>query len=134
MVVVPTPSSPRPGLHPLAVLPRQAALAWRPGREQLAVQSASVPSPHAYGPVDLLDAATGDVTRLTDDPVVASWWSPDGRWLATLSPVGGGGDRTVQASGGAGAPGGAAPADARPARRTGSSSACSAATPCCRSR
>jgi len=110
VVVVPNPELPASGLFTRTLPHRgQAALAWRPGREQLAVQSAAVPAPHAYGPVDLLDVATGDVTRLTDDPVVASWWSPDGRWLATLSPVGGGGDRTVQASGGAG-PAGVGPA------------------------
>ena len=99
VVVTPNPERPAAGLFTRS-LPHlgQAALAWRPGAEQLAIQSAAVPSPHAYGPVDLLDVATGAVTRLTADPVIASWWSPDGRWLATLSPVGGGGDRTVQAS------------------------------------
>lgn len=101
VVVVPNPD--RPDLATAAVtrtLPHrgQAALAWRPGREQLAVQSAAVPSPHAYGPVDLLDVPSGRVTRLSDDVVVGSWWSPDGRWLATLSPVGGSGPRTVQAA------------------------------------
>jgi len=96
VVALPNPERPDPALRPrtMSHLGR-AALAWRPGREQLAVQSAAVPSPHAFGPVDLLDVDTGRVTRLSDDQVWASWWSPDGRWLATLSPVGGGGDRTV---------------------------------------
>jgi TolB protein len=77
-----------------------AALAWRPHAEQLAVQSAPVPdSPHPYGPVDLLDVESGAVTRLSDDTVVASWWSPDGRWLATLSPLFGGGGSERQAHG-----------------------------------
>jgi TolB protein len=77
-----------------------AALAWRPHAEQLAVQSAPVPeSPHPFGPVDLLDVGTGAVTRLSDDTVVASWWSPDGRWLATLSPLFGGGGNERQADG-----------------------------------
>jgi len=108
VVVAPNPELPAAGLFTRTLTHRgQAALAWRPGSEQLAVQSAAVPAPHAYGPVDLLDVASGDVTRLTDDPVVASWWSPDGRWLATLSPVGGGGDRTVQASAGVGSAGAA---------------------------
>jgi TolB protein len=96
VVVLPNPARPDPSLRS-ASLPHQgmAALAWRPGHEQLAVQRATVPSPHAFGPVDLLDADGGRVTRLSEDTVMASWWSPDGRWLATLSPIGGGGDRTV---------------------------------------
>lgn len=110
VAVVPNPD--RPDLIGDAVartLPHrgQAALAWRPGRPQLAVQSAAVPGPHAYGPVNLLDVPSGRVTRLTDDVVVASWWSPDGRWLATLSPVGGAGPRTVQAGSPAAVPGAA---------------------------
>jgi len=117
VVVAPNPEVPAAGLFTRTLPHRgQAALAWRPGREQLAVQSAAVPAPHAYGPVDLLDVASGEVTRLTDDPVVASWWSPDGRWLATLSPVGGGGQRTVQASAGAGA-GRLQPVAERPVQR-----------------
>lgn len=73
VVVAPNPELPAAGLFTRTLPHRgQAALAWRPGREQLAVQSAAVPAPHAYGPVDLLDVASGDVTRLTDDP--GSWW------------------------------------------------------------
>ena len=105
VVALPNPERPDPALRS-ATLPHQgmAALAWRPGREQLAVQRATVPSPHAFGPIDLLDVDSGGVTRLSDDAVVASWWSPDGRWLATLTWVGGGDDRTVvgEAAGGEG--------------------------------
>jgi TolB protein len=106
VVAVPNPERPDPSLRS-ATLPHRGmvALAWRPDREQLAVQRATVVSPHAFGPVDLLDVASGEVTRLSDDTVVASWWSPDGRWLATLSWVGGGGDRTVMGN----APGADAP-------------------------
>jgi TolB protein len=96
VVAFPNPERPDPALRS-STLPHQgmAALAWRPGREQLAVQRAMAPSPHAFGPIDLLDADGGGVTRLSDEAVVASWWSPDGRWLATLTWVGGGDDRTV---------------------------------------
>jgi gliding motility-associated protein GldC len=108
VVVRPNPDRPGGAFEPIVVPFRgTAALAWRPGRAQLAVQRSSEPSPHPYGPVDLVDAATGDVRRLTDDVVIASFWSPDGRYLATLSLVGGGGERTIQASATAGARAGA---------------------------
>jgi len=113
VVALPNPERPDPELR-ARTLPHQglAALAWRPGREQLAVQSAAAPGPHAFGPVDLLDVPSGSVTRLSDDQVVASWWSPDGRWLATLSPVGGGSDRLVRVSAGGSAEVGPAGVDA----------------------
>jgi TolB protein len=75
-----------------------AALAWRPGAEQLAVQHSSPPGALPHGPVDLLDAASGEVRRLSDDVVLASFWSPDGATLATLSIVSASGDRVVQAA------------------------------------
>jgi TolB protein len=93
VVALPNPARPDPALRSTSLAHQgMAAFAWRPGHEQLAVQRATMPSPHAFGPVDLIDAEAGRVTRLSDDTVVASWWSPDGRWLATLSPIGGSGD------------------------------------------
>lgn len=99
--VVVRPNPERPDVAGDAVvLPLRgtAAFAWRPGAEQVAVQRSTGPSPHPYGPVDLVDAASGAVRRLSDDTVLASFWSPDGRWLALLTLVGGGGDRTVRAA------------------------------------
>ncbi len=101
VVVRPNPERPDVAVDPVVVAFRgSAALAWRPGRAQVAVQRSTEPSPHPYGPIDLIDAETGAVVRLTDDLVIASFWSPDGSRLATVTLVGGGGDRTIQAGGG----------------------------------
>ncbi len=99
-VVRPNPERPDVAFDPVVLAFRgSAALAWRPGRAQLAVQRSTDPSPHPYGPIDLIDAETGAVRRLTDEFVIASFWSPDGRRLATLTLVGAGGERTIQAAG-----------------------------------
>ena len=74
------------------------AFAWHPRRDQLALQRPLVDAPHSYGPIALLDAATGDLEALTDDVSLAFWWSPDGGTIAYLSPVPagpGGGERQV---------------------------------------
>src|SRR5690606_4371172 len=70
------------------------AFAWRPGREQLSVQGATLPG-YFVGPVVLLDAESGEARVVSEDLVVASFWSPDGRWLATLSLEAGGEDGPV---------------------------------------
>lgn len=115
------PERPDPTLTARAV-PHEgaAAFAWRPGREQLAIQSATAPSPHPFGPVDLLDADTGSVRRLSDDLVLASWWSPDGRYLATLARVGSDDERRQALAPRAGdEPAFAAMIDLRPTQRRG---------------
>ncbi|MEM6429816.1 MAG: hypothetical protein AAF708_11290 [Deinococcota bacterium] len=63
------------------------ALAWNPVRDVLAFTSPDVQSPHSFGPLRLLDADTGDLEVVTDDLVIAFFWSPDGRYLAYLTPV-----------------------------------------------
>ncbi len=105
VVVRPNPERPDVEDDPV-VLPFRgsAAMAWRPGRAQLAVQRSTEPSPHPYGAIDLIDAENGAVRRLSDDFVIASFWSPDGRFLATLALVGGAGERTIQAAGEAALP------------------------------
>lgn len=99
VVALPSPERPDvtqpPRLVPVAGV---VALAWRPGAPQLAIQRAADRTAVPVGPVDVLDVATGDVHRLSDDRVVASFWSPDGRFLATLSLVGGGGEREALAA------------------------------------
>ncbi len=59
-----------------------AALSWSPARDQLAFISPTEPVRTYYGPLKLLDAASGNVRELTDDIVLAFFWSPDGRYIA----------------------------------------------------
>jgi hypothetical protein len=60
------------------------AFGWRPGHEQLSVQGATSEGSFT-GELELLDVLTGVSTVLSSDEVVASFWSPDGRWIAALS-------------------------------------------------
>ena len=62
------------------------ALAWSPTANQVAFTNATDPASRSFvGPLRLMDAATGDVRLLSDEPIVAFFWSPDGRYLAALS-------------------------------------------------
>jgi TolB protein len=63
------------------------ALAWNPMNDVLAFTSPDVQSPHSFGTLRLLDAETGDLEVVSDDLVIAFFWSPDGRYLAYLTPV-----------------------------------------------
>ncbi|GIV83151.1 MAG: hypothetical protein KatS3mg052_0158 [Candidatus Roseilinea sp.] len=59
-----------------------AAMSWSPTRDQLAYISPTEPVRTYYGPLRVLDATTGKVTLLTDDIVLAFFWSPNGRHIA----------------------------------------------------
>lgn len=59
-----------------------AAMSWSPTHDQLAYISPTEPVRTSYGPLRVLDATTGKVTLLTDDIVLAFFWSPDGRRIA----------------------------------------------------
>ncbi len=59
------------------------AFAWRPGRDQLSIQGATTQG-FFVGPVELLDVPSGESLVISPDTVLASFWSPDGRWLLTL--------------------------------------------------
>ncbi len=59
-----------------------AAMSWSPMRDQLAFISPTEPVRTYYGPLRLLDAGTHDVRTLTEDIVLAFFWSPDGRNIA----------------------------------------------------
>lgn len=71
-----------------------AALSWRPDGRALLVQSPPLPAPHSFGPLELI-GLDGERRALSEESVLAAWWSPDGRFVATLSVVGSGAPRTV---------------------------------------
>ena len=57
------------------------ALSWSPARDQLAFISPPGPARTAYGPLSLLDP-DGEASIITDEMVIAFFWSPDGRSIA----------------------------------------------------
>lgn len=61
------------------------ALSWSPVAEQLAFTSPLVPSDLPFGPLRLMDAATGDIVVLDDGPVFGFFWSPNGQAIAYLT-------------------------------------------------
>ncbi|MCB9418740.1 MAG: PD40 domain-containing protein [Ardenticatenaceae bacterium] len=63
----------------------QVALGWSPVADQVAFISTSTNQMDFTGPLRLMDAATGETTLLSRDPVAAFFWSPDGRYLAVIS-------------------------------------------------
>ena len=58
------------------------AMSWSPTANQLAFISGDEGDGRFYGPLRLWDAATGKTTLLTQDVVLAFFWSPDGRYVA----------------------------------------------------
>lgn len=62
------------------------AFNWSPARDELAYISGTAASTfNFWGPLRLMDAQTGTVRLLSSDTVVAFFWSPDGRKIATIS-------------------------------------------------
>ena len=65
-----------------------AAVAFHPGNRWLAAIGPSElpaePVGFPFGPLRLLDAASGDVRTLLDGNVFGFWWSPDGATVAAL--------------------------------------------------
>lgn len=61
------------------------ALGWSPVHDVLAFMSPDEPARHFYGPLRVLDTATEVVRTLTDDTVLAFFWSPNGRYIAYLT-------------------------------------------------
>jgi len=76
-----------------------SAFAWSPTRDLLAMTSPEIASPHSFGPLRLIDADTGELETVTDDTVLAFFWSPDGRYLAYFTPVRARGDGVASIAG-----------------------------------
>jgi TolB protein len=60
----------------------QLALAWSPVADTLAYKIPSIDGRLNGGPLRLVDATTNDVVLLSDDNVLAFFWSPDGQKIA----------------------------------------------------
>ncbi len=61
------------------------ALSWSPTENLLAFTSPRTPQVSFFGPLRLLDAATGDERTLVNDAVAGFFWSPNGRSIAYLT-------------------------------------------------
>lgn len=62
------------------------AMGWSPTANQLAFTNGLEADSQSFvGPLRLMDAATGEVRLLSQEPIVAFFWSPDGRYLAAIS-------------------------------------------------
>ena len=61
------------------------ALSWSPTDNLLAFTSTAREKFDFRGPLRLLNAETGEVTLLSRRTVLAFFWSPDGRYIATIS-------------------------------------------------
>ena len=65
----------------------QVALAWSPKSDKIAFISPPFDLPVFYGPLRMHDMESGQTRTLSDDIVVAFFWSPDGRGIAYLKPL-----------------------------------------------
>jgi TolB protein len=72
------------------------AMGWSPVADRLAYIAPPLDADIFFGPLQLLDATTGLSQRLTEDIVLAFFWSPDGRKIAYFT-VHGQGDDAIQA-------------------------------------
>jgi TolB protein len=63
-----------------------AALTWSKAEDKLAFTSPAKDAPAVYGQLQLLEAASGLLETLSEDLVVCFFWSPDGQYIAYLTP------------------------------------------------
>ncbi len=62
------------------------ALAFSPTEDLLALMRPPQAAPFSFGPIQILDAESGRLEPLVDDVAFAFFWSPDGRFIAYLTP------------------------------------------------
>ena len=67
-----------------------AAFAWSPDGNAIALVRDLDAQTGYYGGIWLLGAQGGEERRITDDPVLSMFWSPDGARMAYVTPSGGG--------------------------------------------
>ena len=62
-----------------------AGVAWRPGRAQLGMVRETIRNTGFYSGLWLVDYGTREEVRLSDDPALAFYWSPDGSKAAYVT-------------------------------------------------
>lgn len=72
-------------IQPLAASGPEPAFVWSPTAPLLAVADAAAGLPNVYDGIKVSDAAHGTSWPLTDEKVVAFFWSPDGTQLAYMA-------------------------------------------------
>ncbi len=65
--------------------PAVIAMSWSPADDKLAYISGLGHNNSFWGPMRLFDTATGEVSLLSDNQVLAFFWSPDGRYIASFN-------------------------------------------------
>ena len=63
-----------------------AAAAWRPGHFQVGLIKSMIGSSGFYSGLSVIDYETSEEARITEDPVLAFFWSPDGSRVAFVTP------------------------------------------------
>jgi TolB protein len=64
--------------------PRDTSFIWTPDSRRLAFATQMRVGSMSYDGVNLVDIASGNITTLVSEPVIAYNFSPDGRWLAYI--------------------------------------------------
>ncbi len=65
--------------------PAVAAMSWSPASDKLAFITGIQDRTSFWGPLRLFDTETGEITLLSDNTVLAFFWSPNGRYIATFN-------------------------------------------------
>lgn len=65
--------------------PAVAAMSWSPASDKLAFITGLQNKTSFWGPLRLFDTETGDVSLLSDNTVLAFFWSPNGSYIATIN-------------------------------------------------